>query len=184
MRLTPLDTNSVFQCLKERTFWRGHVLEKFKLHDCSCTENKLTIFKLQQSSVQHKAWETSGYAKQYALPGVQYHCTLLAIRILNLRQRCIQSFNPNSLEIGNKNLNRPSFKLKLWRKHLELQAFQQLRSMANACLGRRWVNFLSFFSLNVMKMLSSFLKIPITKKKVPFPLKIKIFCCLVVFLIF
>ena len=53
----------------------------------------------------------------------------------------IQSFNPN-LEIRSRVLDQPIFKMKLWKKHLELQTFRKLSSMASAYLDKMCVHFL------------------------------------------
>ena len=79
---------------------------------------------------------------------------------------CVQSVKLNSLEIKSRNLDWPIFKLKLWKKHLKLQTFQQLCSMKSAHLDKGGVHFL---------MLLSYLKIPIIKKKVRFCLKLIFF---------
>ena len=61
----------------------------------------------------------------------------------------IQSVNPNSMEFGSKNIDRPIFKLKLWKTHLNLQTFQQLCSMTSAYLDKMSVCFLKLSILRI-----------------------------------
>ena len=68
------------------------------------------------------------------------------------------------METGSRDLDQPIFKLKLWRKYVELQIFQQLRSMTSAYLGKMCVHFWSCPSYNVMKMLFSYSYLSIIKK--------------------
>ena len=64
------------------------------------------------------------YAKQLTSPGALYHCTYWELEFKSELQWRIQSVNPNSSEIGGRNLDRSIFQLKLINKHFELQAFQ------------------------------------------------------------
>ena len=54
----------------------------------------------------------------------------------------VKNIKPKSLKIGSKNLDNSVFKLKIYKKHLELQSFQQLCSMRNAYISKMYVNVL------------------------------------------
>ena len=79
----------------------------------------------------------------------------------------IQSVNSNSLEIGIRNLDRPIFKLKLRKKHRNLQTFLQLCSIRSAYLGNCAFFSWSFSFKNVMKWFFLNLIIPKIKKRFP-----------------
>ena len=55
--------------------------------------------------------------------------------------------NSKSLEIGSRHLDRPIFKLTLWKNPLELQKFQQICSVARIYLGKRCVHFMELLFL-------------------------------------
>ena len=97
-------------------------------------------------------------------------------------ERRINSVKPNSLEIGSRNLDQPIFKLKLWKKHLNLQTFQQLCSMATAYLGKMCVHVLELPFLKCNET-AAFWFIPIIKKRIPFFKKVMFIVMLVVALI-
>ena len=97
------------------------------------------------------------YAKQLTYPRIQYHCILLGIRILNLS--CFESLNDVfkvsnqsiALEIGREYLDRPIFRLKLWKKIPELQKYQQLCGRRSADFGEMCIYFLEQSSLKCNK---------------------------------
>ena len=97
-------------------------------------------------------------------------------------ERPIKSVKPNSLEIGSRNLDQTIFELKLWKKHLNLQTFQQLCSMATAYLGKMCVHVLELPFLKCNET-AAFWFIPIIKKRIPFFKKVMFIVMLVVALI-
>ena len=56
-----------------------------------------------------------------------------------------------ALQIGRKYLDRPIFRLKLWKKIPELQKYQQLCGRTSADFGKMCINFLEQSSLNCNK---------------------------------
>ena len=83
-----------------------------------------------------------------------------------------------ALQIGRKYLDRPIFRLKLWKKIPELQKYQQLCGRTSADFGKMCINFLEQSSLNCNKnaiFLFSYLKLSIIRKRIRFCLKVMFF---------
>lgn len=74
------------------------------------------------------------------------------------------------LKIGSKNLDGSISKLKLWKKTLDLQIFQQLCRMTSTYLGKICVHFLrlNFSKCNEIDAFHFYLKIPVMSKRIPF----------------
>ena len=64
--------NQIYQKINHNTsLWIDFMMRQSQCHQESCC-------------CYHTTWETNRYAKEFTSPDVQYHCTLLVIRIMNL----------------------------------------------------------------------------------------------------
>ena len=132
---------------------------------------------------------TNRYAEQLISWGIQYHCTLSGIKISNLSyfdhlNGVLKASNQTHWKLVVEILIAQFYNLKLWEKIYGVQTFQQLYSKTSAYLGKIYVSFLERPSVNVTRMLFSYLNIPTIRKRVSFCLKVIFWLRLVVALIF
>ena len=115
-------------------------------------------------------------AKKLKSLGFQYHCILLGLEVWIWARTTYESLKPNSLESGNRNLDKAIFKLKLWKKAPEVETFSQLCNMTSSYLGRLCIHFLELFFLKYIKNAVFSFKNAYNKEKGSFLFESDIFC--------